>query len=57
MPVAGFGDSRDLVVERKLVVKEDAKVACSVGGMDDGVVVNVKSRFVEFGELGWIAKD
>ena len=57
MPVAGFGDGGDLVVEGKVVVEEDTKVACSVGGVNDCVGVDVKCRIVKFGKLGWIAKD
>jgi hypothetical protein len=46
-----------LVVEGEMAIKEDAKVACSIGRLDDCVCVNMECRTVKLGKLSRVAED
>ena len=57
VPVAGFTDGGDLVVEREVTVKKNAKVTSSVDWLDDSALINLERWVAEFGQLDGITKD
>jgi hypothetical protein len=57
VPIAGFTDSGDLVIEGEVTVEEDSKVACIVDRLYDSVGIDLKSRVIDFGKLGGVAED
>ena len=57
VPVAGFTDGGDLVVEREVTVKKNAKVTSSTDWLDDSVLIDLERGVAEFGQLDGIAKD
>jgi hypothetical protein len=42
VPVAGFADRGDLVVEREVTIKENTEVASSVDWLDDSVLIDLE---------------
>ena len=51
VPVTGFAGSRDLSIECKVGVQEEAEVACRWDGRYDCGWIYLQCRIVEFGQL------